>query len=30
VQGIVNGLGNETVSVRIVPRPNECCVELRP
>jgi predicted ArsR family transcriptional regulator len=30
VQGIANGLGNETLSVRLLPRPHECCVELRP
>ena len=29
-QGIANGLGNETLSVKLLPRPNECCVELRP
>jgi predicted ArsR family transcriptional regulator len=30
VQGITNGLGNETLSVKLLPRPHECCVELRP
>jgi predicted ArsR family transcriptional regulator len=30
VQGIVSGLGNDSLDVRLEPRPRECCVELRP
>jgi predicted ArsR family transcriptional regulator len=30
VQGIVSGLGNETLDVRLSPRTDECCVELSP
>jgi predicted ArsR family transcriptional regulator len=30
VQGIVSGLGNETLDVALAPLPDECCVRLRP
>ena len=30
VDGIVSGLGNETVEVASAPRPGQCCVQLRP
>ncbi|HEX7246468.1 MAG TPA: helix-turn-helix domain-containing protein [Actinomycetota bacterium] len=30
VQGIVSGLGNETLDVALAPVPDECCVQLRP
>ena len=29
VHGIVSGLGNETLDVRLAPLPDECCVQLR-
>ena len=29
VGGIVSGLGNDTLDVALVPRPGECCVQLR-
>jgi len=30
IQGIVSGLGNETLDVSLVPLPDECCVQLCP
>ena len=30
IQGIVAGLGNETLDVALAPLPDECCVRLRP
>jgi predicted ArsR family transcriptional regulator len=30
VQGVVSGLGNETLDVALAPLPDECCVQLRP
>jgi predicted ArsR family transcriptional regulator len=30
VEGVVRGLGNETVDVVLAPAPTECCAELRP
>jgi predicted ArsR family transcriptional regulator len=30
VDGLVRGLGNQTVQVLLAPRPDRCCVELRP
>jgi predicted ArsR family transcriptional regulator len=30
VQGVVSGLGNETLDVTLAPLPDECCVQLRP
>jgi hypothetical protein len=29
VQGIVSGLGNDTLDVSLAPLPDECCVQLR-
>jgi hypothetical protein len=30
VDGLVRGLGNRSVQVLLLPRPDGCCVELRP
>ena len=30
VDGVLRGLGNESVSALLAPRPGECCVEVRP
>jgi hypothetical protein len=30
IEGIVSGLGNETLDVALEPTPGECCVRLRP